>query len=455
MDHSESARIARLDHRKLLGVALVLLLGTALRFVDVLGSVTDQPFRSDAAVYYQTAYNLNHYGVYSHASTHPGDTAPAPDAFVTPGYPLFLTLFVHHPAEDSVFHSLALWQALIGSLTLLLVFWLFDRVAGYVVGLLAMLLTAVSPHQVNSVLFMVTETWFTLLLMAALTVFSLYLSDTRRLQTLFIAGALFGAAALTRPVLELFPLCLAAVMFISHPRRQALMGGSVLLAGFVLLWAPWIVRNEVSLSRAGDSTVMVNTLTAGMYPDFEYDHNPASLGRPYRWDPRSAEINHDLKSALKEIGQRFREHPGEELEWYLLGKPVMLWSWDIIEGGWDAYIYPVYRGSPYDTDPIFRVTHAIARLLHWPLVVLAFVTAIYSWLPGTRRQLPGPALALARTVGLLLFYNTAVLMALAPFTRYSIPFLPLVFGMAMLGGWLLWQWDRSRKVLLRLPARTQ
>lgn len=53
---------------------------------------------------------------------------------------------------------------------------------------------------------------------------------------------------------------------------------------------------------------------------------------------------------------------------------------------------------------------------------------------------------MARLIGMLLLYNTAVLMVLAPFVRYSIPFLPLIFGMAMLGLALAAQWVRERGV---------
>lgn len=437
-----------LSRAQLVCVGLILLLGAYLRFAAVNGTVVDHPYRSDVASYYQTAYNLNTYGVYSHTINDAGgrEAAPQPDAFVTPGYPLLLSLFIAAPPTPRVFLEVAVWQALFGTVTLLLVFWLFWRVGGFTVGALAMLLTAISPHQVNTVLFMVTETWFTLLLAAALVVFALHLGNARRfLPSLLAAGLLFGAAALTRPVLELFPLLLVTLLFLVHPRREALKGGALLLAGFLAVWLPWIVRNEISLGRAGDSTVMLSTLTAGMYPDFEYGHDPASLAIPYDFDPRSAEINSSLGAALTEIGRRFREDTGEELRWYLFGKPRMLWSWDVIEGGKDSFVYPVFR-TPYRTNPLFRLTHAFSWMLHWPMVLLAFLTAVYAWLPRARRRLSGSALVMARLTGLLLFYNTAVLMVLAPFVRYSIPFLPLIFGMAVLGVALTARWVQERQV---------
>ena len=437
--------IGQLSTAQKICVGLILLLGAYLRFAAVAGTVVDHPFRSDAATYYKTAYNLNVYGVYSHIINENGgqESAPQPDAFVTPGYPLFLSLFIDTPPKPQVFLQVALWQACMGAVTLLLVFGLFRHIGGFGIGAAAMLLTAISPHQVNTVVFMVTETWFTLLLILSLVVFALHLGDPRRfLPCLLAAGLLFGIATLTRPVLEFFPLVLVALLFITHPRRQAFKGSVLLLAGFLAAWLPWLVRNEISTGRTSDPTVMVTTLASGMYPDFEYDHNPASLALPYKFDPHFAEITKSMGSTLTEIGRRFREDTVEETEWYLVGKPVMLWSWEVIEGGWDAYVYPVKRGAPYETNGVFRLTHAIAYPLHWPLVILAFLTSIYVWLPSAKQRLHGAVLVAARSVSLLLFYNTAVLMVLAPFVRYSIPFLPLIFGMGALGALLAFQWLR-------------
>lgn len=438
----------QLSRTQLLVVGLILLLGAFLRFAAAGQTVVDRPYRTDVAAYYQTAYNLNTYGVYAHDinETDGRESAPEPDAFVTPGYPLLLTQFVQGLPTPQVFLQVALWQALMGTVTLLLVFWLFRNIGGFWVGSAAMLLAAISPHQVNTVVFMLTETWFTLLLFVSLVAFTLHRGSPRRfLPGLFAAGLLFGITALTRPVLEFFPPFLMLLLFTTYPRREAFKGSAVLLVGFLAVWMPWIVRNQVSVGKPGDSKVMIMTLTNGMYPDFEYDHDPNSLAVPYKYDPRSAEINDSLGSALREIGRRFREDTGEELRWYLVGKPQMLWSWDVIEGGGDSFIYAVLR-TPYRWNPVFRATHAVSYLLHWPSVILAFLTSIYAWLPRAKRRLQDAPLVMARLAALLLFYNTALLMVLSPFVRYSIPFLPLVFGMAALGAALGMQWLKERRI---------
>src|SRR5579862_1728299 len=118
-------------HKPLLLVALCLtiLLGGYLRFTAARESFVMDPYRADAAQYYNSAYNLRKYGVYSHDwETIAGTSViPKPDAFVTPGYPLFLSLFADAPPNRRIFTEVTLWQAALGTASILLAFLLFRR----------------------------------------------------------------------------------------------------------------------------------------------------------------------------------------------------------------------------------------------------------------------------------------------------------------------------------------
>ncbi len=95
------------------------------------------------------------------------------------------------------------------------------------------------------------------------------------------------------------------------------------------------------------------------------------------------------------------------------------------------FVYPVLS-TPYTYLPEFVFTHALMYYLHWTLVVLGLIGCILVWLPARIVGLLNPALFISRATSLLLLYWTLLLMVGAPFSRYSIPLRPFLFGMATL-----------------------
>lgn len=437
----------------ILAVGVVILLAAYLRFVAVAGTVVDTPYRADAAGYFDIAYNLNFHGVYSRtieiANGH--ESAGIPDAYRTPGYPLFLSLFVHSPPSVHVFFIIGLWQALLGTLTVLLVFFLSQALLGSTPAVFASLLTAMSPHLVNAPVYILSETLFTFLLVALLLSFTMLFRDQRKfLWVLLGIGMLAGIAALVRPMLELFPVAIFVLLWITFPRRQAAKGVALVIIGFALVWTPWIARNYITLGRSGDSGTMLETMASGIYPDMEYNHDPRYPAAPDRQDPRYPEIKKSLGSIGREVLRRVEQDPAREIGWYLIGKPVTMWSWDMTDGGEDAFIYHVFI-SPYFTAPVFIVTHIVMQALHWLLVLLALAACIGVW-PYGRRMLAEKPLFMARLVSLALFYNTAVLIIMTPWVRYSLPFLPLIYLMATACVCLLWRAARTHAARAAVAA---
>ena len=181
---------------------------------------------------------------------------------------------------------------------------------------------------------------------------------------------------------------------------------------------------------------MINFLHHGMYPDFMYEDVPESHGFPYRYDPRAEKIGRDLSSVLKEISDRFVQTPLRHMKWYLLDKPMTLWSWNIIQGSGDAFVYPV-PSSPYFHNTFFRITHRLMYILHHPFVVLALFGCLMVWFPLARLDLTQESLLIARFCSLLLIYYTLIHMIGAPFPRYSVPLRPFLYGMALFTPFIL------------------
>jgi len=125
---------------------------------------------------------------------------------------------------------------------------------------------------------------------------------------------------------------------------------------------------------------MVNFLHHGMYPDFMYEGAPQSRGFPYRYDPKAKKIGADLPSVLKEISSPSVQAPVYHAKWYLLDKPRVFWSWNIIQGSGDAFVYPV-SSSPYFHNEFFKMSHRLIYGFHYLLMVLPYLAVSWHGFP--------------------------------------------------------------------------
>jgi len=168
---------------------LVLGLGLRLGYQDA--SLVLNPVRADAAKYFTAAFNLRHQRAYSLDT--PGAQAPKTRTDLSPGYPIFLSLFL---APDSnmevayvqirrtrypIFLSLFLapgstmevayiqirrTQALLGAITVLFTFLLARQSLALPWAVMAGGFTALSPHLIAIDDYLLTESLFTFLLMS-------------------------------------------------------------------------------------------------------------------------------------------------------------------------------------------------------------------------------------------------------------------------------------------------
>ncbi|MEN6437244.1 MAG: glycosyltransferase family 39 protein [Syntrophobacter sp.] len=408
---------------------LIFLTGFCFRYESATHTKVIQPIRADALEYVLSAFNLRLNGVYSkEVPDNPGKPI-TPDAARNPGYPLFLAAFIDKMPDEAMISKICLYQVIVSSLTLILSFILFRAFLPVPLALGGCLLAALTPHLIVANSYLLTETLFCFFVMLFVATMSLF---WRRQSPwlLFAAGIMMGLSVLVRPGLQYFlPV---VILFLAHQygfKRGVWLGG-IMMLGLCLVISPWIMRNLATLGVASDNTQMITFLHDGMYPDFVLEGEPRSYPYPSLSDPRTKEIEKDLWSVLSEIARRFHDEPTRHLAWYLIGKPNSLWSWSIVQGMGDVFIYPV-SSSPYLSNPLFKSTHLVMHFLHNPLVVLAFAACMTVFFPLSRGNLPSESVATVRFISLLLLYCTAVFMMGYPDSRYTIPLRPLMYGMAL------------------------
>lgn len=417
-------------------LALVVVLGAWLRFVAVDDTQVNKPIRNDARDYVAYAYNVKNIDVYSSGPSWPGAEAytptPVPDAQRPPGYPLLLIPLLDGAPDDAFVHRVELVQAALGVLLVLLAFVVGRALLGDGAGLAVALFVALSPHLVVFVTYVLTETLYALTIAVALVcgvVAAMAPVRRRLLVWAALTGLALGLASLVRPTLDQLPWVLLVVALVVPALKPWRVPALLLLAGFLVVQAPWIARNLATTGHAGDPALMIRTLHHGSYPDFMYNDDPATRGYPYAADPRSAEAEASLSSVLHEIGVKFAADPARMLRWYFLGKPRAFLQWEIVDGWGDIYTYPELV-SPYFTNPGFIVTRSLMLGLHGPLAILGVLGMLFVLSPWARRVWDGARLRGLRVVAVGFAYAIALHVVGAPFPRYSVPFRLLQYVLA-------------------------
>ena len=420
-----------------IALLLVLLLSAFIQFTVVTHTEVINPFHADAREYFFSAYNLDHYGVYSSEVTWPPEQhvqPPHADAVATPGYPLFLRLIGHPEPTIEFERRVKLVQAALGVLSVWMMYLIAARFLRRGWACLAALLTAISPHLAVSSTYMLTESLFFFLLLACVLGVMYAIESTKR-WPLVLVGLLWGLCSLVRSTTVFMPI-VALLAALAIPRLKQFRTSTLLMfLGFAAVMSPWLIRNADLPPHTTQSSKMVKFLLHGSYPNFMYKNNPATYGDPYRWDPDGEGLSRNLPGVLTHIAQNFKHDPFTTTRWYLIGKPGFLLAWTNIDswtrrGGGDIFVFPV-TSSPFRDDWRFVLIRGAAYILHWPLMLLGLIGACLPWWRPQRWGLSGEPLIAARLVSLVVLYAIGFHMIGAPYPRYGIPFRPLLYPLAL------------------------
>jgi hypothetical protein len=415
---------------------IIFAFGTTLRYQAFARSVVPDYPHGDAAKYFLYAYNLTNFGIYGYGelAVLPADTDKAvareaiePDTQYTPGYPLYLSLFLGGEYTKSQSDAARLGQVLMSSLTILLAYAAFAPF-GRLYGLGVALLTAMSPHLINMNLYLLTETLFCFFLMAFVWVISRVKANSRLLLFLLM-GLLLALATLTRPWIQAYLLVIVGYLFFSKLRFSVIQMLCVLVGAAIVI-TPWMVRNMNVIDDPASPGQVVTSIHHGMYPDMMFEEQSDTLGYAYRADPKSPMLEKSMGVTLAEVLRRAEAEPYKYAKWYLVGKIKTVLSWKIIAGADAIFVYQV-GGSPYFEVPRFYLSAYYMEKTHDILTLLALIGVLIVWLPRKLLQESKERIFFLRSMSLLILYFLSVHMVLAPYPRYSIPMRPIIYAMAL------------------------
>jgi 4-amino-4-deoxy-L-arabinose transferase-like glycosyltransferase len=211
----------------------------------------DRAFTPDSSSYIDPAAHVLANGAYPSTGTALGTFGPATR---TPGYPLFIALIYWLGGQDPFL--IILVQVMIGTLTVYFTFRLGRRLLLEPPALLGALLLAVNPESITHVFYLLTETLFACLLVAAVLAW-LKGHQEKRLLSYGIAALLMGACTMVRSIAVWFPMILWPGWLFGDraDRRRRLALSSLFVGVYLLTLMPWFARNLTVLGYPTLSTV--------------------------------------------------------------------------------------------------------------------------------------------------------------------------------------------------------
>ena len=306
-----------------------------------------------------------------------------------PGYPLFLAATgITQPMEHAP-RRVQIAQAVTGTLIVWLLASIVSRAAGPRAGLTAAAIAAVYPPLVWTPAYVLSETVFSALALAAARVLQ-NRGPSSEARSLISGGILTAAAILTRPALIFFlPL---AGLWMWRSRRLA--AAALFLLVVVLCVAPWTIRNHRVYGR------WIAVASEGGVTFWTGNH-PLAIG----------EGDMAANPAIKRAELQFRAaHPGltpEALE-PLYYRDAFAWIRDH-PGAWlvlmarKAFYTIVPAGPSY---AVHSTKYVVASVASYLLILAAACAGAWRWRQSARRTGPVPLwLMAASTVaaGLVFF----------------------------------------------------
>lgn len=300
-----------------------------LRVLFFRNYIHDYRLYGDSLNYYNMSHQWVDHGIYGYDF---GQVSGTPNAFVPPGFPVYLALIYklfHDPYLQITIARIG-QMAMSGIMVPLLSFLLVKKLLKKdSIALLTALFTALYPTYIMAPMRILTEvlSLTTMLLYFYILVLAL---EKRKLWINLLAGIAFGLHILVRPaMLPLLPIPFLFVFFMGYKKQPVLLAklGAYHVLGFVVVMLPWWIRNYVVLHQVVlTATSSGNPLLAGSYPymkDVFGDTTPAIMK------------NADTQQAYakERILRGFTTQPLVYLKWYTVGKIQFMfqksWMWDL------------------------------------------------------------------------------------------------------------------------------
>lgn len=258
--------INKIKQRPLLFILTFAFLLRILYFIAIILKNPGGIYVYDSNGYWNIAFNLKEYGVFSQSGDLPLDI----DYYRTPLYPIFILLSELIGPEG---FSIIVFQIILSLLTCYFTFKIAKEITSslFIANMAALIIAIDIPTIVMSNL-VLTETLFTFLLIACIYFFVRYIK-LKNMKLLFFTGILCGLTILCRPIAFFVPFFLSFFIFYTFRKEKliAFLKISLFLIIALLTVSPWLIRNKNTFNHYFLSVIrehdMQNYQAAAIYSE--------------------------------------------------------------------------------------------------------------------------------------------------------------------------------------------
>ena len=357
----------------------VTLLGIIWRIVYAVVWEDGTALTGDPRYFQQTAASLAHGHGYNTIVAAPGGLVPT--ARHPPVFSMLLAVLDLLKIQSVDEHRLAI--AFISASAVVLMGLLGRRLMGPGAGIVAATIAAVSPLWVQWGGRLLSESVY-LVVVPLVLLAALRCVDRPTWWAFGVAGIAIGLATLTRSEAVWFVIVLGIPLVFLGPRtwRTRVRCGLALLAGFVIVVGPWLVRNEVQLGGLTLSTDGGYTLAGAYTPStfspsspfygsfdgnaqFDYLLHLVDSSKPPNHAKTWTELA--LQNGLSRVGTTYALGHLSDLPGVVLAREGRLWG-----------VYAIGTQLQYDSEEGGQITgfYVAGQILEWILLPLAILGGV-------------------------------------------------------------------------------
>lgn len=434
-------------HKKDIIFCLVIFfLAFQIRILYINNAIALHSVRGDSAKYTSIAFNLKYHDAYSQEESQLHYT-PTSQSNLSIGYPIFLTPFVNEdlakfedyktPWENGeAYKDLLTVQALLGALTVLLIFIISRQFFGFGWSALPSALTTFNPHLIMLSGCILTETLF--IFVMTLGLLTLLLSwKYNKLILIFVASILLSLSFEIRTIAIGLPLILGIVFLINTNKKNkfwSINKSSIAKVCIVILGVITVIVSASIFKQFYTKNLETNEETTKTYEEvINLDYKIKNILTPSSYYIEKIKNGKKAYFVKGYTQESFKDQPMAYIKWNLGGKLIEMWE---INSPYqqEIYLFPMIKRPFHNNGPIIlKFIYNAMSILHWPLFLLTWVGLVLYLNRLFRRRLKKHEYyILIPLLTFIYLIGTIYLTTAGSVSRYTIPARPVSYILAMI-----------------------